>query len=118
MINGYKILNNTEYFSSGTVQNYLVFISAGKYFKFFSLKTETFLWKSNGMSEKSIENITSKEQNFGPTWIDSYPLPDVKFNGHCLINKSPGSVKVINLHISYTFDPCSRDLNTKFTLDN
>ena len=70
------------------------------------------------MSEKSIENITSKEQNFGPTWIDSYPLPDVKFNGHCLINKSPGSVKVINLHISYTFDPCSRDLNIKFTLDN
>ena len=39
------------------------------------------------MSEKSIENITSEDSNFAPTFIDTRPLPDVKFNGHCLIKK-------------------------------
>ena len=52
------------------------------------------------MSDKSIENITTTNQNFAPTLINSYPLPDAKFNGHCLINKSPDSGKVINLYNS------------------
>ena len=50
--------------------------------------------------------------------INYYPLPDIKFNGHCLINKLPESGKIINLYNSYTLDPWSRHLNTDFTLAN
>ena len=35
LINKYSILNGTKYFSPGILQNYLVFISAKKYFNFF-----------------------------------------------------------------------------------
>ena len=68
--------------------------------------------------KKSIENRTTADQNFALTWINSYPLPDIKLNGHCLINKLPDSGKVINLHISYILDPWSRDLSTNFTFNN
>ena len=70
------------------------------------------------MSEKNIKNITTLNKNFTPTFIDDRTLLHVKFNGHCLINKFPDSVKVINLYNSYTLDPWSRDLNTIFTLNN
>ena len=36
-INKCKILNGIKHFSSGILQNYLVFISANKYFTFFQL---------------------------------------------------------------------------------
>ena len=37
------------------------------------------------MSEKSIENIITSDKNFVPTFTDDWPLPNVKFNRHCLI---------------------------------
>lgn len=55
------------------------------------------------MPEKSIENTGAS------------PLPIEKFSGHCLINKLSYSSKVINLHISFTLNPWSRDLNTDLT---
>ena len=36
LINKFRILNGTKYFFSGTFQNYLVFIPAKKYIKYFS----------------------------------------------------------------------------------
>ena len=36
LINGYKILNRAKYFSLGILQNYLIFLSAEKYFRFFT----------------------------------------------------------------------------------
>ena len=47
------------------------------------------------MSEKSIENITTSDNTFSPTFIDTSPLPIVKFGGHCLINKITDFGKVI-----------------------
>ena len=35
LINGNKILNGTRYFSSGTLQNHLIYFSYKKYFRFF-----------------------------------------------------------------------------------
>ena len=61
LINKYKILKGAKYFSSGMLQNYLVFISPKKYFKFFSHTTPK---KSKEMSEESIENITSSDNTF------------------------------------------------------
>ena len=52
LIDKFSILNGAKYFSLGIFQNYLVFIPAKKYIKYFSATTQTNLWKSNGMSGK------------------------------------------------------------------
>ena len=54
--------------------------------KYFSGTTRIDSWKSNGMSEENIENITKSDSNFAPTFVDHHVLPDINFNGHCLIN--------------------------------
>ena len=71
------------------------------------------------MLEKSIENITKSESNFAATFVDHYSLPDMNFNGHCLI-KSNISIpkKVINLYISDTLRLQLRYLSKGFTLCN
>ena len=62
--------------------------------------------------KKSIENITKSDSNFAPTFADHHLLPDMNFNGHCLIkNNISIPKKVINLYISYTLGPQLRNLN-------
>ena len=39
------------------------------------------------MSEESIENITESDKEFSSTFVDHHLLPDINFNGHCLIKK-------------------------------
>ena len=71
------------------------------------------------MSEENIENITKSNSNFAPTFVDHYLLPDINFNGHCLLkNNIFIPKKVINLYISYTLGPQLSNLNTDFTLGN
>ena len=71
------------------------------------------------MSEESIENITKSDSNFAPTFVYHHFLPDINFNGHCLIkNNISIPEKVINLYIFYTLPPWLRSLNTDFTLKN
>ena len=71
------------------------------------------------MSEKSIQNISKSESNFAPTFVDHHVLPDINFNGHCLIkNNISITKKVINLYISYTVGNQLRNLNTDFALGN
>ena len=71
------------------------------------------------MSEGSIENITKPDSSFAPTFVDHQILPDINFNGHCLIkNNISIPKKVINLYISYTVGSKLRNLNTAFTLTN
>ena len=101
-----SILNGTKYFSLGIFQNYLVFIPNIKYIKYFHGNTQIYSWKPNGMSEGSIENITKPDSSFAPTFVDHQILPDINFNGHCLIkNNISIPKKVINLYISYTLGP-------------
>ena len=51
------------------------------------------------MSEENNENITKSEINFAPTFVNDYTLPDINFNGHCLINSIYIRSKVINIYI-------------------
>ena len=119
MINKFSILNGAKYFSSGIFQNYLVFTPTKKYIKSFSGTTRINTWKSNKMSEENIENITKSDNNLAPAFVDHHLLPDISFNGHCLIkNNISVPKKVINLYISYMLSPWLRYLNTDFTLDN
>ena len=57
LINKFSILNGAKYFSLAIFQNYLVSIPAKKCIKYFSGTTRIEIWKSNGMSKESIENI-------------------------------------------------------------
>ena len=36
---------------------------------------------------ENIENINESDSNFVPTLVDRYLLPDIHFNGRCLIEK-------------------------------
>ena len=40
------------------------------------------------MSEEGIENITKSNSIFAQTFVNHYILPDVYFNGHCLIKNN------------------------------
>ena len=100
MINKVCIHNGAKYFSSGIFENYLVFIPAKKYIKYFSGTTQFELWKSNGISDENIENITKSDSNFDPTSVDHHLLLNINFNGHCLIKNNVSiPKKVINLYI-------------------
>ena len=99
-------------------QNCLVFIPVKKYITYFSGTTRIDSWKSNEGSEENIENITESDSNFAPSFVDHILLPDIDFNGHCLINNISIPKKVINLYISYTLNLQLINLNTDFTLGN
>ena len=78
LIDKFSILNGAKYFSWGIFQNYLVFTRAKKYIKYFTGTTCIESWKSNEMSEESIENITKSDSNFAPTFVD-HLLPYMNF---------------------------------------
>ena len=119
MIDNFSILKGEKYFSSRIFQNYLVFILAIKCIKYFHGTTQIYSWKSNGMSEESIENITKSDSNFAPNFVDHHSLPDINFNGHCLIKNNISILKkVINIYISYTLGLQLRNFITTFTLSN
>ena len=119
MINKFSVLDGAKYFSSGILQNYLVFIRAKNNIKQFSGTIRIDSWKSNGMSEENIENITTSDRNFASTFVDNNVLPDITLNGHCLIKDNIFILKkVINLYIPYKLNPQLRNLNTDFTLNN
>ena len=61
---------------------------ASKYIKYFPATPRINSWKSNGMSEENIENITKSDRNFAPTIVDHHLLPGTSINGHCLIKNN------------------------------
>ena len=77
----FGIINAAKCFSLGIFQNYLVFIPAKKYIKYFTNTTQAESWKSNGMSGESLQYITKSDSNFKPTFADHYLLPGMNFNG-------------------------------------
>ena len=98
--NKFSILNGANYFYSGIFQNHFVFIPV-KYIKYFIGTTRIKSWKSNGMSEENIENITKSETNFAPTFVDHHLLPEMKSSRQYLIRNNVSiPKKLINLHIS------------------
>ena len=97
LISKFSILNGTKYFSLAISQNYLVFIPAKRYIKYFS-------------------GFTWIDRNLSTTFVDQHLLPGINFNGHYLINNISIPKNVINLCISYTLNPWLRNLNTDFIL--
>ena len=75
-MNKFSILNVAKYFSLGILQNYLAFIPAKKYIKYFSSTTRIESWKSYKISEENIKNKTKSNSNFLQTFADYHLLPD------------------------------------------
>ena len=88
LIDKLGILKQAKHFSLGIFQNYLIFVPVIKYIKYFHATTRIYLWKSNGMSKESIENITKSGSTSAPTFADHHSLPDINFNQHCLIKNN------------------------------
>ena len=63
----------SKYFSSAMLQNYLIFLSTKKYFRFFTNISQVLSWKSKQLSEENMENITTSDSNFALTLINYYP---------------------------------------------
>ena len=110
LANKFSTLNGAKYFATAIFQNYLVFIPARKYFKYFSGITRINSWKSNRMSEENIENITKSANFFAPSSVDHHALPHINFNGYCFINNISIPKKVINMYISYILNQWPRCL--------
>ena len=69
MIDKSSIINGAKYFSLGIFENYLVFIPAKKYIKYFTSTIQVKSLKYNKMSKEIIENITKLDNNFAPTLL-------------------------------------------------
>ena len=54
------------------------------------------------MSEENIENITKSDNNFAPTFVDHYLLPEINFNEHCLIKTNISVPKKWQIYIFLT----------------
>ena len=50
-------------------------------------------WKSNRISEESIENIIRSDRNLAPIFVDQHLLLDMNFNEHCLIKNNISNKK-------------------------
>ena len=87
MIDKFSILSGAKYFSLGIFQNYLVFIPAIKYIKYFRGTVQIYSWKSDRISEESVKNITKSDCNSAPTFVDHSVLPYINFNRDCVIKK-------------------------------
>ena len=102
LINKFSVLNGVKYFFRN-ISKLSRFIPTKKYIKYFSGTTLIESWKSNRMSEESIENMTKLDSNFAPTFVDHHLLPDMNFNGNFLIkNNIAIPKKVINLYFLRT----------------
>ena len=60
-----------EYF-----KNFYYIYLLKKYIKYFSGTTQINLWKSNGMSDKNIENITKTDSTLATTFVNHHVLLD------------------------------------------
>ena len=89
MINKFGILNATKCFCSEIFQNFLVFIPAKNYIKYFIGTSQINSWKSNELSEENIGNIAKWDSAFAPSFVDYYALPDIIFNWCCLMKMIP-----------------------------
>ena len=95
------------------------FRNISKLFSIYTSYKTIELWKSNGMPEESIEIISKSDSNFAPNFVDHHLLPDINFDGYCLMKNNISIFKkVINLYISYTLTPWLRNLKTDFTLNS
>ena len=56
------------------------------------------------MSEENIGNTTQSDSNFALFFFNHHVLPELKFNGNCLIkNNNYIPKKLTNLYTSYIF---------------
>ena len=77
------------------------------------------MWKSIGLAEESIEKRTTSGNNFASTLNNFYPLPDINFNGHCLVNNNNDPfLGAVTLYICCILDRWSSYSNKDFTLGN
>ena len=112
-----------QYFDEGSgQQNYLVFLPMRKYFKLNSVVgviDRVLSWQSKGISNESIEPLTTSNSSLNPRLSYSDTKIKVQFTGSCL--KQPTFTfthkKVVNIYIVYQLGASSSNVND-FTIKN
>ena len=85
MITKLSIINGANIFPQEYFKIIQYLYQLKKYIEQFSRTFQIDSWKSNEMSEETIENITKSDKSFAPMFIDQHLLPDINFDGQCLI---------------------------------
>ena len=99
-INGYKILNGARYIISGIFQNYLILVHLKNKLNIFMALLK-FIHGNLMECLKRVLKIQLNQTAFLHQLLLIIILPDIYFNGHCLINNISIPKKVINTYISY-----------------
>ena len=67
------------------------------------------------MSEENIENVTTSDNTFASTLVNSYILSHAKFGGNCLVNSNIPVLRIIkNLKIYFLRTRCIKCTFTIF----
>ena len=96
-----------QYFDEGSgKQNYLVFLSMGKYFKLNSVVSvidQGLSWQSKGLSNKSIKPPTTSDKSLTPELNYYGTKVKIKFTRSCLTQSDHifTHKKVANIYIVY-----------------
>ena len=112
-----------NYFVEDGTQNYLVFLPIFRYFKISAINNNTnyvLLWKSKGLSDKTIKPPTTSDNSLTPPLSYYYPSKiRVKFAGSCL--KQDKLIfhhgRVVHIYIVYELSASSSS-NSDLTLKN
>ena len=111
LIRKFSILIGAKCFSSGIIQNYLVFIPP-------NLGAVIGLINGNLIEcQKHIKNVTKSGSNFATTFVENHLLPDVSFNGHYLIEDNISIPKKV-IKSNFLLNPQLRNVNPDFSLCN
>ena len=100
-----------SHFEEDGTQNFLVFQPLNKYFKV--IASYVSLWKSKGLSDKTIKPPTRSDNSLTPTVSYYGTKTRVKFTGSCLkqLKISHTHGKVVNIYIVYELNKLSSNMN-------
>ena len=92
-----------SHFEENGTQNYLVFQPIYKYFKSISNSDYIYSWKSKGLSDKTIDSITTSNNRITPELNYYGTKIRVEFSGSCLkqVKVTYSHGKIINIYIVY-----------------
>ena len=94
-----------SHFKEDDTQNYLIFQSIHKYFKFVNINNEWYItsWKSKGLSEESIKDTITSDNSLNPL------INDYCYNNKIRAKVSGSCLKQHKLH--YKHKKCSKRLH-------
>ena len=102
------------------LQNYLEFQPVSRYFKKLANSDHILVWKSKGLSDKTIKPCSTSNNNFVPALNNINIKTRVKSDKICLMQDKVTFTqkKRVNIHVVYEINLCPVNVGKDFTLGN